>query len=701
MKRRNYLPFTIHHLPPPASVFFRAVDGEVCVGVDARLVELDQLRALCLGEFAALDALRDKSAEALVQLPALVARAVERLADGRALDDLLDQVAVLVNVYVGLVRSAEEVVVVAHRLLVRADEHEGDVVRLALDQRVELQDLLHVVQVNELVNDAVRVARDVAERGVLGRGLVQAVDGDDGEQLVERPVVGRGAEDGKVRQVLRAEQTPQVVELLGDVVGLPRVLVGALAHVPEEHLALGAVFQGYESEVEEREHLVAVFERVVVELAVVLDRYRLAQVAQLDDDLRVVLVNLDGRDVLDDRLDLGLHVRDEHGVVGRKIPTRLLDDGRVRDVLVVADLHDRVDHVVGELLRRVVGRRVEGGLRAVVVNGHAAANVEEFYRNLHLVNLGVDARGLLHRVLDALDVRELRADVEVQELEHVYAPLVLHAAYGLQNLGGGEAELRRLAAGLLPAPRPFRVELDAQPHHRHVAAAVALGDLQHVVEFVQLLDDDDDALPRTRAQEGQLDELLVLEAVQDEQAVRRLLHRERAVELGLRAGFQAEVVARALAQVLLDDRPVLVDLHRVDAHVCALVLVLAYRALEGALEFPNLRGDELGEAQEHGRGDAAPSEVGYDLAHVRRAVLVSLGRVYDEVAFAVDAEVPGPPVLYAVGLKRLFDGRGQRLALLPPLRFVLFGANLAGVSLLVSRPVRFEDIWIGLLKRAI
>src|SRR3989440_4519338 len=95
--------------PLPASVLFRAVDGEVCVGVDARLVELDHLRALGLGKFAALDALRDEAAEALMQLPALVAHAVERLADGRALDDLLDQVAVLVNVYVGLVRSAEEV----------------------------------------------------------------------------------------------------------------------------------------------------------------------------------------------------------------------------------------------------------------------------------------------------------------------------------------------------------------------------------------------------------------------------------------------------------------------------------------------------------------------------------------------------------------------------------------------------------------
>src|SRR5947209_1591896 len=488
---------------PPAFVFVRAVDGEIGVGVDARLVELDHPRALGLREIAALDALRDQAAEAFVQLAALVAGAVESLADGRALDDLLDQVAVLVYVDVRLVGRAEEVVVVAHHLLVRADEHEGDVVGVVFVERVQLQDLLHVVEVYELVDDAVRVARDVAERRVLGRGLVQAVDGDDGEQLVERPVVGHGAEDGEVREVLRAEQTPEVRELLGDVLGLLRVLVGALAHVPEQDLALGAVFQGDEAEVEEREQLVAVLQRVVIILAVVLDRDRLAQVREFGDDLRVVLLDLNRRDVLDHGLDLALDVGDEDGVVGRKVAPRLLDDRRVRHVLVVADLHDRVDHVVGELLRRVVGRGVEGRLRAVVVDGHAAAHVQKLDRHLHLVNLRVDARGLLHRVLDALDVGELRADVEVQELEHVYAPLVLHPADGLKNLGRRQSELRRLAARLLPAPRTLRVELHAQAHHRQVALLVALGDLQDVIQLVQLLDDDDDALARTRAEESQ------------------------------------------------------------------------------------------------------------------------------------------------------------------------------------------------------
>src|SRR5436305_12808560 len=83
-------PHSTFLLSPSAAflILAAAVDGEVGVGVDARLVELDHPGTLGLREFAALDALRDEAAEALVQLPALVARAVERLADGRALHDL-------------------------------------------------------------------------------------------------------------------------------------------------------------------------------------------------------------------------------------------------------------------------------------------------------------------------------------------------------------------------------------------------------------------------------------------------------------------------------------------------------------------------------------------------------------------------------------------------------------------------------------
>ena len=93
----------------------------------------------------------------------------------------------------------------------------------------------------------------------------------------------------------------------------------------------------------------------------------------------------------------------------------------MRNVFVVADLLDRVDDVVGKLLRRVVCGRVKRRFRSVVVDSHAAADVEQIDRDLHLVDLRVNARRFLHRILDALDIGELRADMEVEQLQHVHA----------------------------------------------------------------------------------------------------------------------------------------------------------------------------------------------------------------------------------------------------------------------------------------
>ena len=80
----------------------------------------------------------------------------------------------------------------------------------------------------------------------------------------------------------------------------PAPLNALLRDLPEQVLPLGPVLEVEQPEVEEGVHLVPVLDGVVVELAVVLDRDRLAQVRKLCDDLRVVLVNLDGLYVFDE-----------------------------------------------------------------------------------------------------------------------------------------------------------------------------------------------------------------------------------------------------------------------------------------------------------------------------------------------------------------------------------------------------------------
>jgi hypothetical protein len=69
-----------------------------------------------------------------------------------------------------------------------------------------------------------------------------------------------------------------------------------------------------------------VFERVVIILAVVLDADVLAQIAEFGDDLRIIGVDLNRRDVFDDRFDLFDDVRDENRVIGAQVTTRFLND---------------------------------------------------------------------------------------------------------------------------------------------------------------------------------------------------------------------------------------------------------------------------------------------------------------------------------------------------------------------------------------
>ena len=127
----------------------------------------------------------------------------------------------------------------------------------------------------------------------------------------------------------------------------------------------------------------------------------------------------------------------------------------MRNVLVIAHLLDDVDDVVGKFLRAVIGRRVESGFRTIIVDRHAPADIEQVDRHFHLMDLGVDARGFFHRVLDALDVRQLRSDVKVQQPQHVDALGFFHLTDDFEEFRRRQAELGSFAARFLPAARTF------------------------------------------------------------------------------------------------------------------------------------------------------------------------------------------------------------------------------------------------------
>ena len=103
--------------------------------------------------------------------------------------------------------SPKKVVIVAHSFLVCTNKQKCKVVGLVGIQGMKFEDLLHVVQVDELIDDTVGVAGNVAQGRILCRWFVQAVNGNNGKELIKSPMVRYRTKHGEVHQILGAEQS--------------------------------------------------------------------------------------------------------------------------------------------------------------------------------------------------------------------------------------------------------------------------------------------------------------------------------------------------------------------------------------------------------------------------------------------------------------------------------------------------------------
>ena len=190
----------------------------------------------------------------------------EDLADGAAGEDFFDIVAgflVLIEVDVHFVDAAEEVVKVAHDVLIGAGEEEADVVGVAGVPAVEREGFLHILEVDEFRDFAVRVAGDVHESGVAVWPFVEVVDGHNGEELAERPVVEEGLEDGEVAEVLVADGDFDFPDFFGDVFGVAEKLDDVCGDLPVDGFDAGLGAEVEEAEVEHRLGALADFLGVV------------------------------------------------------------------------------------------------------------------------------------------------------------------------------------------------------------------------------------------------------------------------------------------------------------------------------------------------------------------------------------------------------------------------------------------------------
>src|SRR5207249_1428354 len=91
--------------------------------------------------------------------------------------------------HVYFVHATEEVVNVAHDVLVGAGEENAEVVRLVVAEIMQRQCLANVETINVLRHLPVGVARDIDERRFELRPFIEPMNGHDREELAESPVI--------------------------------------------------------------------------------------------------------------------------------------------------------------------------------------------------------------------------------------------------------------------------------------------------------------------------------------------------------------------------------------------------------------------------------------------------------------------------------------------------------------------------------
>ncbi len=108
--------------------------------------------------------------------------------------------------------------------------------------------------------------------------------------------------------------------------------------------------------------------------------------------------------------------------------------------MLFAGIANRPDDVIGIFVQAIVHRTV--GLRAgtFIIHAQTAAHVETLNIHAQLMQLNIETRGLAHAGRDIANVRHLRSQVEVQQLQTVQTPSVTQGLHQLQHLRRRQAE---------------------------------------------------------------------------------------------------------------------------------------------------------------------------------------------------------------------------------------------------------------------
>ncbi len=136
--------------------------------------------------------------------------------------------------------------------------------------------------------------------------------------------------------------------------------------------------------------------------------------------------------------------------------TRFGDYRRMWQTIFFTRITNRPDDVVGVFIEAVVYGAVRLRTGAFIVHAQTAADVEALNIDAQLVQFHIETRGFTNACRDIANIRHLRTEVEVQQLQAVETPGFTQRFNQLQYLSRRQAKLRFFPAGGLPFTRALR-----------------------------------------------------------------------------------------------------------------------------------------------------------------------------------------------------------------------------------------------------
>jgi hypothetical protein len=156
------------------------------------------------------------------------------------------------------------------------------------------------------------------------------------------------------------------------------------------------------------------------------------------------------------------------------------------------------------------------------------------------------------------------------------------------------------------------------------------------------------------SQHGELDVALVLISVADDERVTLALHGDDGVELRLGTGFKTEIELASVRDDLVDDRLHLVDFDGINDIALPLEIVLFLCLLVALSHLLNAIVENIGEAEQHRRGDIAQGKLVHDITQIDLRVV--LARRDIDITLLVYSEIRSTPTINIVQLLGVVDG---------------------------------------------